>query len=248
MISIKSPAELALIAQAGRIVSLIIKGLGARVEAGISTYELDKVAASLFEKYGAVSAFKGYRGFPGNICTSVNAELIHGIPSKKKILRPGDILSLDIGVNSQGFFADAAVTLPVGRISKQAQDLLKVTREALYQGIAQARTQARLSDISATIQARVEAGGYSVVREFVGHGIGTQMHEEPEIPNYGSPGHGPILKQGMVLAIEPMVNAGGPGVRIMPDGWTVVTQDGSLSAHFEHTVCINQEGPRILTE
>jgi len=248
MISIKSQTELELMGQAGKIVSLIIEELSRIAGAGISTYALDKKAAELFEKYGAKSAFKNYRGFPGNICTSINEELIHGIPSKKRILKEGDILSVDIGANFKGFFADAAVTVPIGRISDEAKRLIETTKESLFVGIVAAGCNTHLSDVSCAIQSHVEAKGFSVVKEFVGHGIGALMHEEPEIPNYGRPGHGPVLKNGMTLAIEPMVNAGTSEVAILSDGWTVVTRDEKLCAHFEHTICIANDHPRILTD
>ncbi len=247
MISLKSKTELGLMSQAGKIVSLIIEDLSRLADAGVSTYELDKKAAALFDKYDAKSAFKNYRGFPGSICTSINEELIHGIPSKKRILKEGDILSLDIGVNYRGFFADAAVTLCIGKVSQEAERLIRVTDEALRLGIDAAKCHARLLDISCAIQRHVEGSGFSVVREFVGHGIGSEMHEEPEIPNYGEGGHGPVLKDGMTLAIEPMVNTGSSRVEVLSDGWTVVTGDRKLSAHFEHTICINDNEPIVLT-
>ncbi|MCX5657865.1 MAG: type I methionyl aminopeptidase [Candidatus Omnitrophica bacterium] len=247
MISIKSQAELGLMAQAGRIVSLIIEELASKAKPGISTYELDKKADILLQQSSAKSAFKGYNGFPGNICTSLNNELIHGIPSKKRILKEADILSLDVGVNFKGYYADAAVTLPVGNINIDAIRLIAAARKALYSGIDKARSKGRLSDISCAVQRYVEESGYSVVRDFVGHGIGSRIHEDPEIPNYGLPGHGPALKPNMVLAIEPMINAGGHKVKVLADGWTVVTCDGKLSAHFEHTVCVTEGEPLILT-
>lgn len=247
MISLKSQSELDLISRAGRIVSLTIEALRQKIRPGVSTYELDIIAEGIFKQYGANSAFKNYRGFPGNICTSINEELIHGIPSKERILREADIISLDIGVNLKGFFADAAVTFPVGKIDKEAERLLKITEEALYLGIEKARSNAHLSDISYAIQSHVERNGFSVVREFVGHGIGAQMHEEPQIPNFGEPGYGPLLKKGMVLAIEPMVNSRDSGVEILSDGWTVVSGDRNLTAHFEHTICVTDGEPQILT-
>jgi len=194
----------------------------------------------------ARSAFKGYRGYPCVLCTSVNEEVVHGIPSPKKVLREGDIIGLDFGVVLEGYYGDAAVTVPVGRISREAEELLRVTRESLRRGISAARPGARLSDISAAVQTHIESHGYSVVREFVGHGIGTSLHEDPQVPNYGAPGSGPVLKEGLALAIEPMVNVGGPAVRIHADGWTASTIDGSLSAHFERSIAITEEGPLLL--
>lgn len=198
-------------------------------------------------KLGGIPAFKGYRGFPGDICTSINEEVVHGIPGKRR-LRDGDILSLDIGVKFSGYYGDAAVTIPVGSVSKEVKRLLEVTEEALYVGIGYARQGMRLSDLSHAIQTHAEKNGFSVVREFVGHGIGAKMHEEPQIPNFGEPNHGPRLKKGMVLAIEPMVNTGGPEVEILRDNWTAVTKDRKLSAHFEHTVLITDKEPEILTK
>jgi len=247
MISIKSANELRFMREAGRIVSLIMEELSSLVKEGISTYDLNMEAERLFEKYKVISAFKNYRGFPGAICTSVNEELIHGIPSRKKILKEGDIISIDVGVNYKGFFADSAITIGVGKISQEAERLIEVTREALYTGIKTAKENAHLGDVSYAIQSYVEGRGFSVVRDFVGHGIGSKMHEEPEVPNFGEPGHGPVLKNGMTIALEPMVNMGSPEVEILPDGWTVVSKDRKLTAHFEHTICINGNEPIILT-
>ena len=247
MISIKSANELRFMREAGKIVSLIMEELSSLVKEGISTYDLNMEAERLFEKYKVISAFKNYRGFPGAICTSVNEELIHGIPSRKKILKEGDIISIDVGVNYKGFFADSAITIGVGKISQEAERLIEVTREALYTGIKTAKENAHLGDVSYAIQSYVEGRGFSVVRDFVGHGIGSKMHEEPEVPNFGEPGHGPVLKNGMTIALEPMVNMGSPEVEILPDGWTVVSKDRKLTAHFEHTICINGNEPIILT-
>ncbi len=232
--------------QAGRIVAEVIETLKQAVRPGVSTLELDGLAGDTIAKLGGKSAFKGYRGFPGTICASINEEVVHGIPSGRK-LKEGDIVGLDVGAVVDGYYSDAAFTAPVGLISPEAEDLLRVTERALAEGIERAKAGNRLSDISHAVQTTVESRGYSVVREFVGHGIGTQLHEPPQIPNYGKPGYGPVLEPGMVLAIEPMVNQGGPGVDILPDGWTAVTQDGKLSAHFEHTVAITDSGPEILT-
>ena len=229
------------------MVAEVIQYLKTRVVPGVTTLELSNSARDLIIKLGGVPAFKGYREFPGDICTSINEEVVHGIPGKRR-LRDGDILSLDIGVKFGGYYGDAAMTIPVGSVSKEAKRLLEVTEEALYVGIGSARQGMRLSDLSHAIQTHAEKNGFSIVREFVGHGIGAKMHEEPQIPNFGEPNHGPRLKKGMVLAIEPMVNAGGPEVEILRDGWTAVTKDRRLSAHFEHTVLITDKEPEILTK
>jgi len=217
-----------------------------RVQPGVSTLELEKYIEKRIAQLGARPAFKGYRGYPCCLCTSVNDEVIHGIPSERS-LKKGDILSLDLGVVVDGYYGDSAITVPVGEIPESTQRLLRVTQDALQFAIDQARLGNRLGDVSATVQRHVEENGYSVVREFVGHGIGRQLHEEPQVPNFGQPGHGPVLKQGMVLAIEPMVNAGGAAVRVLADNWTAVTADGTLSAHFEHMVAVSRNGPDILT-
>ena len=209
--------------------------------------DLEKFVARRFKELGARSAFKGYRGYPCVLCASVNDEIIHGIPSDRRILKEGDILSLDTGVILDGYYGDSAITIPIGAISESAQRLMRVTEEALELALDKVRLGNRLGDVSATVQHHAEKNGYTVVREFVGHGIGKSMHEEPQIPNYGQPGHGPLLKEGMVFAIEPMVNAGGAGVRVLEDNWTAVTADGKLSAHFEHMVAVTQNGPDVLT-
>jgi methionyl aminopeptidase len=214
---------------------------------GATTLDLEKFVARRFKELGARSAFKGYRGYPCVLCASVNDEIIHGIPSDRRILKEGDILSLDTGVILDGYYGDSAITVPVGAISESAQRLLKVTEEALELALEQVRLGNRLGDVSATVQHHAERNGYTVVREFVGHGIGKSMHEEPQIPNYGQPGHGPVLKEGMVFAIEPMVNAGVAGVKVLDDNWTAVTADGKLSAHFEHMVAVTKNGPDVLT-
>jgi methionyl aminopeptidase len=224
----------------------LLEELRERAQPGVSTLELEKYVERRIAQLGARPAFKGYRGYPCCLCASVNSEVIHGIPSER-CLKRGDILSLDLGVVVDGYYGDSAITVAVGEIPESTQRLLRVTQEALRLAIDQARLGNRLGDISATVQRHVEENGYSVVREFVGHGIGRQLHEEPQIPNFGQPGHGPALKQGMVLAIEPMVNAGGPAVRLLADNWTAVTADGTLSAHFEHMVAVSRNGPDILT-
>lgn len=229
------------------LVAEILAELRGIVRPGVTTADLDVFAESRIRDAGAEPAFKGYHGYPASVCASVNEEVVHGIPSSRRPLLEGDIVSVDIGVLLDGFFGDAAVTLPVGLISEPAADLLRVTEEALHRAIAKTRLGARVSDIGHAVQAHVEAHGFSVVREFVGHGIGASLHEEPQVPNYGSPGRGPRLAEGMVLAIEPMVNMGKAGVRVLSDGWTAVTKDGRLSAHFEHTVAVTAEGPLVLT-
>ncbi len=232
--------------KAGRIVATILDVLKKRIEPGIITEELDAITVHELSRHSATSSFKGYRGFPANLCVSVNEELVHGIPAKRT-LEEGDIVSLDVGVIFQGFHGDAAITVGVGRISPQAEALLEATEGALNAGVASARSGARLGDISAAIQSFVESRGFSVVREYVGHGIGRQMHEAPQIPNFGFPGQGPLLQKGMTLALEPMVNAGGWCTKVADNGWTVATADGSLSAHFEHTIAITDGEAEILT-
>jgi methionyl aminopeptidase len=246
MIICKSPAEIERLRRSGKMVRGLLEELRERVQPGVSTLDLEKYIEGRIAQLGARPAFKGYRGYPCCLCASVNSEVIHGIPSER-CLKRGDILSLDMGVVVDGYYGDSAITVPVGEISESTQRLLRVTQESLQLAIDQALLGNRLGDISATVQRHVEENGYSVVREFVGHGIGRELHEEPQIPNFGQPGHGPVLKQGMVLAIEPMVNAGGPAVRVLADNWTAVTADGNLSAHFEHMVAVTRNGPDILT-
>jgi methionyl aminopeptidase len=233
--------------RAGHLVGEVLTALAARVAPGVTTAELDELAEKKIVDAGAVPAFKGYHGYPASICASINEEVIHGIPSGRRVLNEGDIISIDVGVSLDGYYGDSAITLPVGRISEDAAKLLRVTEESLYKAIERARPGARVSDIGHAVQEHVEAHGFSVVREFVGHGIGQRMHEEPQVPNYGEPGRGPRLAEGMVLAIEPMVNAGKAAVKVLSDGWTAVTKDSSLSAHFEHTVAITAGEPWILT-
>lgn len=243
---LKSPREIEEMRVANRIVAEILEAIKGIVRPGITTEELNEFAEEMLRERKAKSAFKGYRGYPKTLCTSVNSQVVHGLPSKIP-LKEGDLLSIDFGVYYSGFYGDAAVTVPVGIVSKEALRLKEVAEKALYKGIEKAYTGNRLSDISYAIQSFVEGSGFSVVREFVGHGIGRSLHEEPQVPNFGLPGVGIKLKAGMVLAIEPMVNAGGSEVKILQDGWTAVTRDGSLSAHFEHTVAITDTGPVILT-
>ncbi|CAN5678171.1 type I methionyl aminopeptidase [soil metagenome] len=248
MILLKTPAEMDAIARAGRILGELHRELAKRVDSGVSTAELDSFAEEFIRSHaGAEPAFKGLYGFPGSLCTSINEEVVHGIPSGRR-LRDGDIVSLDAGVKLEGWFADAARTVPVGKIDEETQRLLDVTLKSLAEGIEQARPGKRLGDIGHAVQQVAEGAGFGVVRDLVGHGLGREPHEEPQVPNFGKPGRGLKLQTGMVLAIEPMVNAGGIGIRTLSDRWTVVSADGSRSAHFEHTVGITENGPRILTE
>ncbi len=247
MIIRKSSRELALMREAGRLTARILDAVGDAVRPGVSTAELDGIAEELTREAGAVPAFKGYHGFPASICASVNSEVVHGMPSPHRRLSEGDVLSVDFGVVLDGFYGDSARTFPVGGIDEEIARLLDVTRRSLWAGIAKCVPGMRLYDISHAVQTVAESGGFSVVREYVGHGIGRSMHEDPQIPNYGAAGTGPALKPGMVFAIEPMINAGGAGVRQLDDGWTVVTEDDRPSAHFEHTVAVTEAGPEILT-
>ena len=246
MVILKQPDEIDKAKASSRIVAEVLSVLRERIKPGVTTRELDKIAESVTEKRGAKPAFKGYRGYPYSLCASVNEEVVHGMPSGR-VLKEGDIVGLDFGVYYQGFYGDAAVTLPVGRVSEEAARLMRVTEQSLYAAIEQASSGNRLGDISAAVQETAESAGYSVVRDFVGHGIGRNMHEDPQIPNFGKKGRGIELQTGMILAIEPMVNAGRYRVKILPDGWTVITADGSLSAHFEHSVAITDNGPEILS-
>jgi methionyl aminopeptidase len=242
----RSSAELERLAAVNELVAQVLAELKASVAPGVTTADLDALAERRLREAGAEPAFKGYHGYPATICASVNEQVVHGIPSKRALVE-GDIISLDMGATLGGYFGDSAVTVPVGRVSPDATRLLAVTEEALFKGLEAVKPGARVSDIGSAVQMHVEAHGYSVVREFVGHGIGTKLHEEPQIPNYGPAGRGPRLAEGMVLAIEPMVNLGKASVKVLGDGWTAVTKDGSLSAHFEHTVVVTRTGYRILT-
>jgi methionyl aminopeptidase len=246
MIQIKTTGEIERMRRAGQAVAETLEGLRGLVRPGVTTRELDRFAEDALRGRGMRPAFKGYRGYPASICASLNEVVVHGIPSDRA-LAEGDVLSIDLGAEHEGYYGDAAVTVPVGRISAEAERLLRVTEESLRRGIEQARPGNRLHDISWAIQSCAEEAGYGVVRDYVGHGIGRAMHEDPQVPNFGRPGSGPRLQAGMVLAIEPMVNAGGAAVELLGDGWTVVTADRRLSAHFEHTVAIREEGPEILT-
>jgi methionyl aminopeptidase len=243
---IKSSQEIAIMREAGRVVAAVIDALNREIKPGITTRELDDVAVRVLKKRGAIASFKGYRGFPASICTSVNEEVVHGIPGAR-VLKAGDIISLDVGAMVNGFHADAAVTLGVGKISSDAQALIETTKGALEAGIAAARNGARLGDVSAAIQSYAESRNFSVVREYVGHGIGRDLHEDPQVPNFGIPGEGISLKKGMTMALEPMLNAGVWRTRVTDNKWTVVTADGKLSAHFEHTIAIADNVPEILT-
>ncbi|OGW56487.1 MAG: type I methionyl aminopeptidase [Nitrospirae bacterium RBG_16_43_8] len=247
MIVIKTPDEIEKMAKAGKIVAEILENLKAFVKPGITTKEIEMFAEEKIISKGGTPAFKGYRGYPASICTSVNNQVIHGIPSRVR-LNEGDVLSIDLGVYRDGFYGDGAVTMPVGEVNPLAKKLLKVTEEALYKGIDKATPRNRVSDISYAIENYVEANGFSIVKAFVGHGIGMSLHEEPQVPNFGVSGQGPRLREGMTIAIEPMVNTGGHEVSILDDGWTAVTLDGGLSAHFEHTIAITDGDARILTK
>ena len=244
---IKSPFELETMRRAGRIVALALAVLQDAVKSGMRTKDLDAIAEAEIRNHGAIPSFIGYRGFPASLCVSLNQEIVHGIPGDR-VIRDGDIVSMDVGAIVDGFHGDAAITVGVGKIAKRAQDLINTTREALSSGIGAAKVGARMGDISAAIQATAESRGYSVVKEYVGHGIGRRMHEEPAVPNYGRSGRGVPLQNGMALAIEPMLNVGGWKTKLQNDKWTVVTEDGSLSAHFEHTIAITDGGTEILTQ
>ncbi len=232
---------------AGRIAARALRVAGEAVEPGVSTWEIDRIARRYIEEQGAIPTFLGYGGFPASACISVNNVVVHGIPSKDVIVREGDIVSIDIGATYEGFVGDNAFTFPCGRVSAEAEALMKATQESLYEGIKAAQAGNRIGDIGSAVQRYVEARGYSVVRTFVGHGVGAKMHEDPSVPNYGTPGRGVRLLQGMTIAIEPMINAGVSGVKTLSDGWTTVTADGKLSAHFEHSIAITSDGPVILT-
>jgi methionyl aminopeptidase len=248
VIQLKSAREVDLMAQGGRILGATVQHLRAVVKPGMSTGDLDAIAEEFIRSHdGATPAFKGLYGFPGSICASVNHEIVHGIPSRKRVLKEGDIISIDVGVGYKGYFTDSATTVGVGTVAPETQRLLDVTQESLDAGIAAATIGNHIGDIGAAVQAVVEKAGFSVVRDLVGHGIGVEFHEEPQVPNYGKPKRREKLVPGLTLAIEPMVNIGGPATKTLPDRWTIVTLDGSLSAHFEHTVAITEYGPRVLT-
>lgn len=246
-IILKSPDEIESMRRAGVVVAEVLEVLKGKVRPGATTLDLEEIAEEETRKRKASPAFKGYRGYPFCLCTSVNSEVVHGMPSKK-VLKEGDIVSIDYGSFVEGFYGDAAVTVPVGRVSEEAARLVRVTEESLAKAVEAAREGNRLLDISSAVQSHVEPQGFSVVRDFVGHGIGRELHEPPQVPNFGVPGRGVKLKAGMVLAIEPMINSGGWAIKVLEDGWTAVTADGKLSAHFEHTVAITLDGPRVLTK
>lgn len=248
MIILKSKKEIEIMREVGKIVAETHEILKEAITPGISTLELDKIAEENIRKYDAVPSFKGYGGFPASICASVNEQVVHGIPSKNQILKEGDIVSLDIGAYYKGYHGDSAKTHGVGMISEEDRRLIEVTRESFYEGMKFAKLGCRLSDISHAVQAHVEKHGFSVVRDLVGHGVGSNLHEDPHVPNYGSPGRGPKLQEGMVIAVEPMVNAGRYHVKSLSDGWTVVTIDGKKSAHYEHTIAITEDEPFMLTK
>jgi methionyl aminopeptidase len=245
---LKSSQEIEKMRRAGRVVREVLELVRSQVKPGATTYDLEKAAQDRLDELRVKAAFKGYHGFPCVLCTSVNSEVVHGIPSPTRVLKQGDIVSVDFGVVVDGYYGDAAITVPVGKVTPDAERLLKVTEASLHAGIAAVKPGATLGDVGAAVQGVVEREGFSVVRDFVGHGIGAQMHEEPQVPNFGEAGRGMKLKAGMVIAIEPMVNAGKPDVVVLDDGWTAVAKDGSMSAHFEHTVAVTAEGARILTE
>ncbi len=247
MIELKSAREIGLMRRAGHVLADVVDRLRASVKPGMSTLEIDEDVEEFIRAKGATPAFKGYRGFPATVCISINEEVVHGIPSAHRRIKEGDIVGLDLGCIVEGYYADCAFTLAVGDVPPQVQKLLDVTRESLDRAIDECRPGRRLSDVSHAVQSHVEAGGFAVVRAFVGHGIGRALHEDPQIPNFGDPGRGPQLRPGMVLAIEPMVTMGSWEVRILDDGWTAVTRDGSLAAHFEHTIAITDAGPEVLT-
>jgi methionyl aminopeptidase len=244
----KSRAEIEKMRRSGHIVREVLEHVRGLVAPGVSTMDLERVAEKKIEEAGAKPAFKGYFDYPCVLCTSINQEIVHGIPSEKRVLKVGDIVSIDCGVVLDGYYGDAAITVPVVEISEDLKKLLQITEASLYRGIEAARVGNTVGDVGAAVQELVEANGFSVVREFVGHGIGTRLHEEPQVPNFGTRGHGARLREGMVLAIEPMVNFGKPGTRLMSDKWTAVTEDGSPSAHFEHCVAVTKDGPLILTQ
>jgi len=248
MITCRSPQEITKIDMSAKLAAATLQYIQPMIQAGVTTAELDRLAESYIRQHGGLPAFKGYRGFPATLCTSINAEVVHGIPSKKRKLAHGDIIGIDCGAIIDGYYGDHAITFAVGTISDEAQRLLDTTREALYMGIAQAKIGNHLSDISHAIQLYAEVRHYSVVKVFVGHGIGTALHEEPQVPNFGPPKRGPRLRAGMVLALEPMINLGTSDVQILPDNWTVVTADGRLSAHFEHTITVAEHGGVILSQ
>ncbi|GAC1410676.1 MAG: type I methionyl aminopeptidase [Actinomycetota bacterium] len=248
MIETKSPSEIATMRKAGLIVASVIAAVRDAVKPGVTTQQLDEIAAAVTRDAGAIASFKGYHGFPATICASINDEIVHGIPSEKRVLQDGDLFKLDCGAIFQGFHADSAVTIPVGDVEDSALKLIETCERALWAGIAEARVGKRLGDVGHAVQTVAEGAGFSVVREYVGHGVGRALHEEPPVPNYGKPGKGLPIREGLVIAIEPMVNVGDYDTKVMPDKWTVKTADGALSAHFEHTVAVTAAGPWVITD
>lgn len=248
MISLKTPEQLRLMREAGRITAETLLYVGEIIREGMSTLELDRAIRQFIERHGATPTFLGYNGFPGSACISLNNEVIHGIPSRTRIIREGDLVKVDVGACWRGYNGDSARTYPIGKVSAEAQRLLDTTRESFFRAMEVALAGNRVGDIGSAVDTHIRAAGYSVVREFVGHGVGAKLHEEPDVPNYGTPGRGARLYPGMTIAVEPMVNAGAPEVRVLDNGWTVVTKDGSLSAHYENTIAITDNGPMILTE
>ncbi len=248
MVNVRTAEEIKKIGEAAKIVAIVLQKLSSSIKSGMSTQDINTMAEDMLKKYGAKPAFKGYRGYPASICVSINDEIVHGIPSPDRIIKEGDIVSLDFGVQINGFFGDAAVTVPIGKVSETAEHLLKTTEESLYLGIKEAKVGNRLYDISSAIQGHAERNGFSIVRDFVGHGVGRALHEDPQIPNYGQKGKGIKLEKGMVFAIEPMVNEGDYRIKIDPDGWTARTFDGSLSAHFEHTIVVDYDHGVVLSK
>ena len=246
-VTIKSEREIQLMREAGKILAKVHEELAQEVKAGMTSYQIDKICEEIIRGYGCIPSFLGYEGYPGSVCISINDEVVHGLPSKDKIVRDGDIVSLDTGVIYKGYQSDAARTIAIGEISKEAQQLIDVTKQSFFEGIKFAKEGNHLYDISAAIGDYAEKFGYGVVRDLVGHGIGTEMHEDPQIPNYGKPGHGPRLKVGMCLAVEPMINLGTYEVEVLQDNWTTITLDGKLSCHYENTIAITEDGPVILT-
>lgn len=247
MIVLKSPAEIEKMRQANQVVVTVMKAIKAMIRPCVTTEDMDRLAEATIRKMGGVPAFLGYRGFPATLCTSINEEVVHGLPSKARVLKEGDIVSVDCGVVLDGYYGDHAITFAVGEVAPRTRRLLEITQESLMKGIEQMVVGSRLGDVGAAVQAHVEAEGFGVVRDYVGHGIGRKLHEEPQVPNFGQPGSGLRLKAGMVLAIEPMINEGTADVKLLSDDWTVVTADGKCSAHFEHSVAITEKGPDILS-
>lgn len=247
MIHLKSPEEIETIGRGGRIIGALLTELAERIEPGMTTKELDGFADSFIRSHDAIPAFKGLYGFPGSVCVSINEEVVHGIPSEHRVLENGDIVSIDVGVRLDDWCSDSAWTFPVGEVDEETTELMRVTEEALDRAIEAARVERHVGDIGAAVEKAVKGTDFAIIRDLVGHGVGREVHEEPQVPNYGKPGRGPLLREGLVVAIEPMLSAGTPEIRTLDDGWTVVSADGARTAHFEHTVAVTEDGPRILT-